>query len=74
MKFSGKMILKKILKATKNQGFTPSLENTFLELRLESYTFWPKMSILGDLGSNISKTNLRFEVSAFEIGKLAKFC
>ena len=52
MKFSGKMILKKILKATKKQGFTPSLENTFLELRLESYTFWPKMSILGDFVSN----------------------
>ena len=39
MKFSGKMCLKKILKATKKQGFTPSLEDTFLELRLESYTF-----------------------------------
>ena len=31
MKFSGKMCLKIILKATKNQGFTLSLEDTFLE-------------------------------------------
>ena len=31
MKFSGKMCLKIILKATKNQGFTLSLEDTFFE-------------------------------------------
>ena len=31
MKFSGKMCLMIILKVTKNQGFTPSLENTVLE-------------------------------------------
>ena len=29
MKFSGKMFLKTILKVTKNQGFTHSLEDTF---------------------------------------------
>ena len=31
MKFSGKMCLKLILKVTKNQGFTLSLEDTFFE-------------------------------------------
>ena len=31
MKFSGKMCLKIILKVTKNQGFTLSLEDTFFE-------------------------------------------
>ena len=31
MKFPGKMGLKIILKVTKKQGFTRSLENTFLE-------------------------------------------
>ena len=31
MKFSGKMCLKIILKATKNQGFTLSLEDTLFE-------------------------------------------
>ena len=31
MKFSGKMWLMIILKVTKNQGFTPSREDTFLE-------------------------------------------
>ena len=31
MKFSGKMQLMIMLKATKNQGFTLFLENTFLE-------------------------------------------
>ena len=31
MKFSGKMCLKIMLKATKNQGFILSLEDTFLE-------------------------------------------
>ena len=31
MKFSGKMCLKVILKVTKNQGFTLSLEDTFFE-------------------------------------------
>ena len=31
MKFSGKMCLKKILKVTKSQGFTLSLEDTFFE-------------------------------------------
>ena len=31
MKFSGKMYLEIILKATKNQGFTLSLEDTFFE-------------------------------------------
>ena len=31
MKFSGKMCLKMILKVTKNQGFTLSLEDTFFE-------------------------------------------
>ena len=31
MKFSGKMCLKIILKVTKNQGFTFSLEDTFFE-------------------------------------------
>ena len=31
MKFSGKMCLMIILKATKNQGFTLSLEDTFFE-------------------------------------------
>ena len=30
-KFSGKMCFKIILKVTKNQGFTLSLENTFFE-------------------------------------------
>ena len=31
MKFSGKMCLKIVLKVTKSQGFTLSLEDTFLE-------------------------------------------
>ena len=31
MKFSGKMCFKIILKVTKNQGFTFSLEDTFFE-------------------------------------------
>ena len=31
MKFSGKMCLMIILKVTKNQGFTLSLEDTFFE-------------------------------------------
>ena len=31
MKFSGKICLKIILKVTKNQGFTLSLEDTFIE-------------------------------------------
>ena len=31
MKFSGKMCLKIILKVTKNQGFSLSLEDTFFE-------------------------------------------
>ena len=31
MKFSGKMYFKIILKVTKNQGFTLSLEDTFFE-------------------------------------------
>ena len=31
MKFSGKMYLKIILKVTKNQGFTLSLENIFFK-------------------------------------------
>ena len=31
MKFSGKMCFKIILKVTKNQGFTLSLEDTFFE-------------------------------------------
>ena len=31
MKFSGKMYLMMILKVTKNQGFTLSLEDTFFE-------------------------------------------
>ena len=31
MKFSGKMCLKIILKMTKNQGFTLSLEDTFFK-------------------------------------------
>ena len=32
MKFSGKTCLKIILKVTKNQGFTVSLEDTFFEI------------------------------------------
>ena len=31
MKFSGKMFFKIMLKVTKNQGFTLSLEDTFFE-------------------------------------------
>ena len=31
MRFSGKMCLKTILKVTKNQGFTLSLEDTYFE-------------------------------------------
>ena len=31
MKFSGKMCLKTILKVTKTQGFTLSIDDTFLE-------------------------------------------
>ena len=36
MKFSGKMCLKIILKVTKNQAFTLSLEDTFFEKPQES--------------------------------------
>ena len=41
MKFSGKMWLIIILKATKNQGFTLSLENTFLKKPQEEIKLTP---------------------------------
>ena len=31
-----------------------------ISLRLESYTFWTKMTIFGDLGSDLLKTSVRF--------------
>ena len=46
MKFSRKMYLMKILKATKKQGFTPSLGNIVLEKPQE----WGKIEHLNILG------------------------
>ena len=41
MKFSGKMCLKIILKVTKNQGFTLSLEDAFFEKPLGAVKLTP---------------------------------
>ena len=46
VKFSGKMQLKIILKVTKNQGFTLSLENTFFE-KPQGRSNWPSPVFLG---------------------------
>ena len=47
MKFSGKMCLKLILKVTKNQGFTLSLEETFFEKPQGGQTDPPPPAFLG---------------------------
>ena len=36
-------------------------------------TFWPKMPILRNLGSKFSETNVRFEISTFELGYMQNF-
>ena len=47
MKFSAKMWLMKILKVTKNQGFTLSLEDTFFEKPRGGGGLTPSPAVLG---------------------------
>ena len=41
---------------------------------LKVNTFWPKMPKTGHLGSTFWKTNVRFEISTFEIVYMRNFC
>ena len=54
MKFSGKMWLMIVLKVTKNQGFTLSLENTFLE-KPQGCQIDPTSALLGLSAKYIQK-------------------
>ena len=47
MKFSGKMCFKILLKVTKNEGFTLSLEDTFFEKPQGEIKLTPSPAVLG---------------------------
>ena len=71
MKFSGKMCLMIILKVTKNQGFTPSLEEIFLE-KLEGRSNWHPPAVLGLKHKNVCENvvedlETRFNTSSYEV-------
>ena len=54
MKFSGKMCLKIVLKVTKNQGFTLSLEDTFFEKPQGGGSNWPPSPAVLGLNSQFA--------------------
>ena len=67
MKFSGKMrLIIIILKATKNQSLTSSLEDTFLEKpRKEVVSNWLPLPAFSGLSSNVYGDATDFEICGF---------